>query len=619
AGYGVGLVSKLTRRPRKELRALFDSHGLDVSYRMVDSCAGEFEAATPYFYSTRGEQCEIEGLLGALPGGAPSPRAKRKVLIVGSGPIRIGQGIEFDCCCVQGVEAIREAGGVGLMVNCNPETVSTDFDVSDRLYFEPLTLEDVFAIIKKEKPDGVILQFGGQTPLNLAVPLEKAIREEGLPTQVLGTPVEGLNIAEDRKLFNQLIQEIGLKQPKGGTAYSAEEAKTLALGIGFPVMVRPSYVIGGRGMEIVYSEEELERYVSAATLISDEHPVLVDDYLEHAIEVDVDACSDGRTTWIGGVLEHVEEAGVHSGDASMVLPPQELSARAVEEIEEETRIIARALRVRGLLNVQFAVKKNEGREEVYVLEANPRASRTVPFISKALGVSMAKLATRLMLGESLDDFHLPSYRDMGFIAVKSSVFPFGKIRGIDTILGPEMKSTGEVMGLARTFGEAFYKAQVGAYNNIDPGERKVYVTVRDEDKEQVGRLCAQLGSAGVKFVATQGTAQFLRSKGVECEVAFRVSERRQPDALGLMRSGDVGLIVNTPSSSSGSKRDGYMMRRLAVELGVPYITTVRGFRAAVEAILTARSAAPQVRALDEYLAMSTERGSSLDLRAARRS
>jgi carbamoyl-phosphate synthase large subunit len=585
AGFTDEYIASLSGSGPDDVRNARKKSQLEPAYRMVDTCAGEFESATPYYYSTYSEKCEIVPI-----------KDRKKVLMIGSGPIRIGQGIEFDCCCVHGVFALREEGVFTIVINNNPETVSTDFDISDRLYFEPLTFEDVMNVIEKEEPDGVIVQFGGQTAINLTLGIESKIGELGLKTKILGTPPKSIDIAEDRDKFELLLSQAGIKRPEGGTGHSYEDVHKIAERLGYPMLIRPSYVLGGRGMEIVHSDRELREYMTTAVKISKSHPVLLDKYLTNALEIDVDAVSDGKDTWIGGVLEHVEYAGVHSGDASMAIPPQSLTDETIDRIEDITKTISQRLGIIGLVNLQLAVKDGE----VYVLEANPRASRTVPFISKVLGVPLAKLATRLMLGHKLEEYALPSYREIRHIAVKSSVFPFDKIKGVDTILGPEMKSTGEVMGISGSFGIAFYKAQLAAGSDFNLDRRTVFVTVRDDDKPLIYPLCKRLHKLGIKFYGSKGTANFLRDNGIPCETAYQISEAKYPDALGLMRRGEIDLVVNTPSENTGAKRDGYMMRRVAVDIHLPYITTVACFRAAVEAIEAITRQDVEVKSLNSY-------------------
>ncbi len=578
-GFSDRYVANLTGRATGEVWKLRDG----AAFKVVDTCAGEFEAATPYFYSTHGDLNEA------------APSEGRKILIVGGGPIRISQGIEFDGCCVHGVMALRDEGYEAIIINNNPETVSTDFDISDRLYFDPLTLEDVLNVVELEKPEGIILQFGGQTSVNLAVPLQEALKQRNLPTRILGTSPDSMDVAEDRSRFSSLLKDLGIAQPPFATGYSFEDVRDIASEIGYPVLVRPSYVLGGRGMVIVHGEEELRTYMERAVQVSRDHPVLVDKFLTHAVEVDVDAVSDGRDIFIGGIEEHIEEAGVHSGDAACVMPPQTLSSEVLDEIRRVTAKICEALSVIGLVNLQLAVKDGG----VYVLEANPRASRTVPYVSKAIGVPLAKVATKTMLGHSLRDLGYVGEASVKHVAVKVPVFPFQKLPGVDSILGPEMKSTGEVIGLDRDLGRAYYKAMAAAGNRL-PTEGAAYLTVRDEDKDGIVEVAARFAEAGLKLFATKGTAFHLREHGIEVETVYRIEEGMQPDAIGLMRSGEVQLIVNTPTETSGSRRDGFMMRRLAVDLGLPFVTTLEGARAAAEAIMAAKEGDFSILPLLEY-------------------
>ena len=578
-GYGDEYIGVLAGVPEHAIRGM----RRQATYKMVDTCGGEFEARTPYYYSTYESGNEVVPLQG------------KKVLIVGSGPIRIAQGVEFDYCTVAGILALREAGIGAIIVNNNPETVSTDFDVSDRLYFDPLLLEDVLNIIEAEKPFGVILQFGGQTSVNLAIPLQEAIERDGLETRILGTPPVSIDIAEDRRKFEALMRNLGIAQPAAATGFSFEEVRGIAAEIGYPVLVRPSYVLGGRAMQIVHAEEELAEYMAFAVKVSRTHPVLVDKYLSHAIEVDVDAVADGRDVFIGGIQEHIEEAGVHSGDAACVLPTQTLPPEVLQAIRDVTHKVCRELRVVGLVNLQLAVKDGA----VYILEANPRASRTVPYVSKAIGVPLAKVATRVMLGETLADMGFVGESKIPHVAVKAPVFPFQKLPGVDTILGPEMKSTGEVMGIDTTLGRAYYKAMLAAGNPL-PTEGVVYITVRDEDKEAILPVARKLVELGLSVYATKGTASYLRAHGIEVTTVYRISERRSPDALGLMRLGEIKLVINTPSATSGARRDGYMMRRLAVDMNIPFITTIQGARAAVHAIEESRREPLDVKPLRAY-------------------
>ncbi len=551
------------------------------TYKMVDTCAAEFKAETPYFYSTYETENEARC------------SSNKKVIIVGGGPIRIGQGIEFDYACVHGVMALQEEGVDAIIINNNPETVSTDYDISDRLYFEPLTLEDVLNVIENEDADGVVLQFGGQTAINLAMPLLKAL--EGSKTKVLGTSPLDVDVAEDRKLFSALMDKLGILQPRSGTGHSFEEVRAIASEIGYPVLVRPSYVIGGRAMEIVYNEEELRTYVATAVKVSKAHPILVDKYLSHAIEIDVDVVSDGVDIFIGGILEHIEEAGVHSGDATMSMPPQTLSPQMISKIVDISSKVAKGLNIRGLMNLQLAVKDGD----VYMIEANPRASRTVPFVSKAIGVPLAKIATKVMLGRTLKELGHVGVARYDHVAVKASVFPFLKLPGVDSILGPEMRSTGEVMGIAQTFDAACYKALISAGLKL-PLSGGVYITVSDADKPHILDIARELRDMGFSIYATKGTSTFLREKGLQTTTVYTISQKMAPDALGLMRGGAINLIINTPSEASGARRDGYMMRRLAVELEIPFLTTVQAARATVEAMKRARLGPLDVTDLGSY-------------------
>lgn len=588
-GFSDDVIARLTGSTEEDVRRRRKAAGIVPTYKMVDTCAAEFSAETPYFYSTYESDNDA------------SPSNRRKVVIVGGGPIRIGQGIEFDYACVHGVLALQEEGVEAIIVNNNPETVSTDYDISDRLYFEPLTFEDVLNVVENEDADGVILQFGGQTAINLAMPLMKAL--EGKRAKVLGTSPEDVDMAEDRKLFSALMDRLGIPQPKSGTGHSFEEVREIANRIGYPVLVRPSYVIGGRAMEIVYSEEELRTYVETAVKVSKTHPILVDKYLSHAIEVDVDAVSDGQDVFIGGMLDHIEEAGVHSGDATMTLPPQTLSPEIIAKIVEITEKVARALRIKGLLNLQLAVKDGE----VYMIEANPRASRTVPFVSKAIGVPLAKVATKVILGKSLKELGLTGVASFNHVAVKASVFPFLKLPGVDSILGPEMRSTGEVMGIDKDFASAMYKALISAGMKL-PSEGGVYITVNDADKPEILDVARQLSRMGFHIYATRGTSTYLREHGLQTTTAYTISQKMDPDALGLMRRGKINLIINTPTNSSGARRDGYMMRRLAVELEIPFLTTVQAARATVSAMR--KAAAGRLEVMDlatHHRAASLER------------
>jgi carbamoyl-phosphate synthase large subunit len=554
--------------------------GIHPVYNRVDTCAGEFPAETPYLYSTYADENESE------------PSDRKKVVILGSGPNRIGQGVEFDYCCVQAALALREAGWETIMVNSNPETNSTDFDISDKLYFEPLTLEDVIEIVRLEKPEGVIVQLGGQTPLKLAEPLQK------LGVKILGTSVEAIDRAEDRERFEELARSLGVRQPPNGLATSLEQATEIASRIGYPVLVRPSYVLGGRGMMIVYDDAGLKEYFQTAVSVSHERPVLIDRFLEDAFEADVDALCDGETVVIAGVMQHIEEAGIHSGDSACVLPPYLLSDEAVEAMREHTRRFALELGVIGLINVQYAVYGGQ----VYVIEVNPRASRTVPFVSKATGVAIAKIAARLMGGEKLADFGLPDYIPVNGVAVKESVFPFNKLPEVDPLLGPEMKSTGEAMGFDDSFGMAFAKAQISAGTNL-PSTGTVILTVNEHDKQTVTPIARRLHDMGFRIQATSGTARYLRARGVPCEVVFKVNEGR-PNMVDHIISGDVALLVNTPLGKQ-SQYDDYATRRAAIQYGVPYITTMSAAAAATDAISALRSRTREVRSIQERTGAGT--------------
>jgi carbamoyl-phosphate synthase large subunit len=546
-------------------------------FNTVDTCAGEFPAHTPYFYSTYADENE-------------SLRSdRRKVVILGSGPNRIGQGVEFDYCCVQAALALREAGWETIMVNSNPETVSTDFDISDKLYFEPLTLEDVLEIVRLERPEGVIVQLGGQTPLKLAAPLER------LGVKILGTSVDAIDAAEDRERFEELARRLEVQQPPNGVATSADDAAAIAERIGYPVLLRPSYVLGGRGMVIVYDEEGLRDYFGRAVSVSAERPVLIDRFLEDAFEADVDALSDGETVVIGGVMQHIEEAGIHSGDSACVMPPYLLSDEAVSEMRESTRRFALELGVVGLINVQYAVFQGT----VYVIEVNPRASRTVPFVSKATGVPLARIASRLMVGERLADFGLADEVPVHGVAVKEAVFPFNKLES-DPLLGPEMRSTGEAMGIDDSFGMAFAKAQTSAGMDL-PLEGTVIITVNDRDKPTVTPIARRLHDMGFRLMATEGTSRYLRTRGIPCERIFKVNEGR-PNMVDRIISGEAALLINTPLGKQ-SQYDDYSTRRAAISYKVPYITTMSAASAVADAISALRSRRREVRSLQDRLGM----------------
>ena len=575
SGFSDRRLGKLLGIGEDGARGLRERAGLRPAFKRVDTCGGEFEAHTPYLYSSYDQEDEAR------------PTGRRKIVILGGGPNRIGQGIEFDYCCVHGSFALREEGFETIMVNCNPETVSTDYDTSDRLYFEPLTKEDVLAIIEREKPEGVIVQFGGQTPLKLAIPLEK----EGVT--ILGTSPESIDRAEDRERFMEMLDKLGLRQPPNGIARSTKEAVAIADRIGYPVLLRPSYVLGGRAMEIVHDEEGLRKYLTDAVQASEERPVLVDRFLEDAIEVDVDAISDGETVVIGGVMEHIEEAGVHSGDSACSLPPHSIHPETVREIARQTKALAKELRVVGLMNVQFAIQKGK----IFILEVNPRASRTIPFVSKAIGVPLAKLAAKVMAGKKLAELGFTEEIVPSHISVKEAVFPFIKFPDVDTILGPEMKSTGEVMGIDENFGKAFAKAQIAAGMML-PLEGRAFVSVRDEDKAGVLPAARMLQETGFRIVATRGTAEFLAGNGITAETVLKINEGR-PHVADLIKNGEIALVINTPLGAQ-SKADSFYIRRTALVYNIPYFTTLAAARAVAHAIAQLKREELSVRSLQEY-------------------
>ncbi|MCX5771247.1 MAG: carbamoyl-phosphate synthase large subunit [Candidatus Hydrogenedentes bacterium] len=558
-----------------EVRALRKKHGVIPTYRLVDTCAAEFEAYTPYYYSTYGDEDEVR------------PTDKEKIMILGGGPNRIGQGIEFDYCCVHAVFALSEDGYETIMVNSNPETVSTDYDTSDRLYFEPVTFEDVMNIIEREKPKGVIVQFGGQTPLNLA----KALENAGAP--IIGTSPDSIDRAEDRKRFRELVQKLGLLQPENDTATSVEEARVVAARIGYPVVVRPSFVLGGRAMEIVYDERSLDRYMAMAVDASPERPILIDRFLEAAIEMDVDALCDGRDVIVAGVMQHIEEAGIHSGDSACILPPYDLDESLVERIKEQTRALARELNVIGLMNIQYAIQDHD----IYLLEVNPRASRTVPFVSKATGLPLAKIAARVMAGKTLRELGVTEDPKPTYVSAKEVVLPFIKFPGVDILLGPEMRSTGEVMGIDKNMGLAFAKSQIAAGNRV-PLEGTVFLSLNDRDKPHAEQLGKDLAALGFKLVATKGTAEALRSHGIEAAMLYKVGEGR-PNVVDRMINGEVDWIINTPLGID-AKADETAIRRTAIERGLPIMTTVAAAKAAVQAIRAMREHPLSVQSLQEY-------------------
>jgi len=575
-GFADRRIAVLTGRSELEVRSARLAAGIRATFKMVDTCAAEFVAHTPYLYSTYEEEDEAP----------PTPR--EKVVILGSGPNRIGQGIEFDYACVHAAFALREAGVEAIMVNCNPETVSTDYDTSDRLYFEPLTFEDVMNIVERERPRGVIVQFGGQTPLKLVVALEKA----GVP--ILGTPPDAIDRAEDRRRFADLLRRLGLLQAPGDTARSFEEAARIADSIAYPVLVRPSYVLGGRAMQIVYDEADLRTYMTEAVRVSPEHPILVDKFLEDAIEIDVDAIADRERVVVGGVMEHIEKAGIHSGDSACALPPYSLGDDQIDRIKTQTRALAKELGVIGLLNIQFAIKN----EQIFVLEVNPRASRTVPFVSKAIGVPLAKLATKVMLGASLRALGFTEEKELRHIAVKEAVFPFVKFPGVDAVLGPEMKSTGEVMGIDRDFRKAYVKSQLSAGSPL-PTSGKVFLSVKNRDKRAALPIAKRLAEMGFSLVATAGTAKLLARQGMTVEMVHKVNENYRPNIVDLMKRGEIALVFNTPEDGR-ARRDSYLIRRTAVTQNICYYTTMDGAQAAVGGIEALLKGEMSVQALQDY-------------------
>ena len=566
-GYLLGFDETALRNMRKE-------KGILPTYKLVDTCGAEFEAYTPYYYSTYETEDESE------------VSSRKKIMILGGGPNRIGQGIEFDYCCVHASFALKELGYETIMVNSNPETVSTDYDTSDKLYFEPLTFEDVFHIINVEKPDGVIVQFGGQTPLNLAIPLERG------GVKIIGTTPDNIDRAEDRKRFKTLLKKLGLIQPSNGTANSVEEARRVAEEIGYPVVVRPSYVLGGRAMEIVYDEEALKGFARRAVEASSEHPILIDKFLEDAIEIDVDAIADGEACVIAGIMEHIEEAGIHSGDSACVTPPYSLTDDLIEGLKRNTYALAKELQVVGLMNIQYAIKN----DSIYILEVNPRASRTIPFISKATGIPWAKMAAKVMAGKKLHELGIRGEVEIHHIAVKESVFPFNRFYGVDTVLGPEMKSTGEVMGIDTDFGMAFAKSQIGAGLNI-PLKGKVFISVMNKYKRSIVFPAKKLVDLGFEIVATKGTAKVLANNGIPVKTVFKVGEGR-PDIVDQIKNGKINLVINTPSGKK-PKADEVAIRSQSVAHNIPCITTLSGAEAVVNGIESLKRGM-SVKSIQEY-------------------
>ena len=575
-GFSDRQLATLWETTEGEVRRDRQRRGIRAMFKLVDTCAAEFEAVTPYYYSTY--EREDEARVGDRP----------RIVILGGGPNRIGQGIEFDYCCCQAAFALKADGFEVVMVNSNPETVSTDYDTSDRLFFEPLTVEDVLNICERIQPQGVIVQFGGQTPLNLA----KALEAEGVP--IIGTSPESIDLAEDRERFRLVIERLGLRQPPNASATRYEEARRIAERIGYPVVVRPSFVLGGRAMEIVYDQHSLDRYMTEAVEASPEHPILIDKFLEDAIEVDVDAVCDGVRTIVGGVMEHIEEAGIHSGDSACAIPPFSLPESIIAELKTQTYALAQALEVRGLMNIQFAVKDGE----VYVLEVNPRASRTVPFVSKATGLNLAQVAARVMVGRSLENQGVTTEPIPRYVSVKEAVFPFAKFPGVDIVLGPEMRSTGEVMGIDTDFASAFAKSQLAALSRL-PSRGTVFVSVAERDRQAVVPISRRLSTMGFRLIGTSGTVGTLLQHGIDITTIRKIREGR-PNLLDHLANGTIDLIVNTPSGK-GARTDEGRIRASAVSHGVPCITTIAGARAAVAAMERLREGKLNVYALQDLL------------------
>jgi carbamoyl-phosphate synthase large subunit len=586
-GFSDRQIAYATKTKEDEVRTYRKQLEVIPVYKTVDTCAAEFEALTPYYYSTYEEETEV------------LPTDKPKVMILGGGPNRIGQGIEFDYCCCHAAYSLHDAGYETIMVNSNPETVSTDYDTSDRLYFEPLTKEDVLNIIEAENPVGIIVQFGGQTPLKLAVPLQEYLQKANSITKIWGTSPDSIDMAENRERFEKILQELNIAQPPNGMARSYEDALIVAKRIGYPVVVRPSYVLGGRAMEIVYSDTELERYMTFAVQVEPDHPILIDKFLENAIEVDVDAIADHTgNVVIGGIMEHIEQAGIHSGDSACSLPSISLSPAVLNQIRLWTVQLAQALSVVGLMNIQFAVVGANGYSpQVYILEANPRASRTVPFVSKATGVQLAKLASLIMSGKTLEEVKFTKEVIPSHIAVKEAVLPFSKFPGTDTILGPEMRSTGEVMGIDSDFGRAFAKAELGAGEKL-PLQGTVFVSMSDRDKPLAADVIKEFIKLGFTIMATQGTRQVLQEQGLEVKSVLKLHEGR-PHVLDAIKNGNIQLIINTPSGEE-AHADSKLIRRTALGYKIPIITTIAGARATAAAIRSLQNTTLDVKVIQEY-------------------
>jgi carbamoyl-phosphate synthase large subunit len=581
-GFSDYRIAELTQTNEEKIYELKKQFNIFPTYKRVDTCAAEFSSETAYLYSCYEQdinnKCEAQ------------PSNKNKVIILGGGPNRIGQGIEFDYCCVHAAYSLSEIGYETIMINCNPETVSTDYDTSDKLYFEPLTHEDVLSIIKKEEQNGevlgVIVQLGGQTPLKIAASLEAA------GVNILGTSVDAIDLAEDRKRFKELLQSLNLNQPSNGIASNNSEAVKIATNIGFPVVIRPSYVLGGRAMEIVHDHSQLQKYINEAVKVSGNNPVLIDSFLRNAIEVDVDAISDGNETYIAGIMEHIEEAGIHSGDSACALPPQTLNKNIIDEIITQTTILAKALNVIGLMNIQFAIQESK----IFILEVNPRGSRTIPFVAKATGVPLAKIASQIMIGKKLPDFKIQN-QNLNHISVKEAVFPFSRFPGTDVILGPEMKSTGEVMGIGSTFGEAFAKSQLGASIEL-PINGQVFISIKNDDKQKIIPIAQRLFNLGFKICATSGTAKILNDNKIQTNYIKKVIEGR-PNAVDAMLSKEIQLVINTVEGSTSIK-DSFSLRQTALLNKIPYYTTLQGADAATLAIKVIKEEVLTVKSLQSY-------------------